>query len=282
MPVNFERLWDDNNFVVQAGILPGRPSFSGDELGPGIIYYPSDVDLGYRHAGITEPDALPRISSTGMDFLWNAGSGTEILNPRETSGRIVRVSLKPSPQLEKVLPERFFGLASAALLQDDWDALFKDSVRDDLEMIGAFVERLGFGRSETPGSFEDALLAKQDLDLKLLWSAGQYRLQGLFNRGPPLIGLAAATTATGLIDVTANTMDAAKTPVPACEVKYVKEIKKNDPAFYKSFSRFSTPTSQSLPVGNYEMWAEKSGQVATRRKIAVSGPSPQLVDLFAP
>ena len=280
---NLQSLWDDENFNVQTGVIPGRVTFSGADLGPGIIYYPDHVSLDHHLAGTIETVRSRRSPLAGLNFLWNTGSETEIFNPHEESSPFVRVALKPSPQLAAEIPPEFLGLASAALLQEDWAEPFKDSVRDDLDLIRAFIEPLSPGQAPDPESLERATLAKQDLDLKLLWSAGEYSRRGAFTLGYGTKRLASATPANGLINVTAHTVDAAKNPVQACEVRYVTVINSSNPGLYKTFSRFSTPTSESLSVGNYKMWAEKNGQMGPQRNVAVASVSTtQFVDLWAP
>jgi hypothetical protein len=204
---NLESLWDDENFIVRSGVIPGRASLSGADLEPCIVYYQVDARLTHRLGGAIEdvPSSGPRPGE--LNFLWNTGPDTEIFNPRDSSSRFVCVALKPSPQLAAELPQDFLGLASAALLQDEWAEPFKDSVRDDLDVINAFIEPLRSGHPPAPESRERAILAKQDLDLKLLWSAREYGRRGLFDRGYRTIALAAATPATGMINVIANTKD---------------------------------------------------------------------------
>src|SRR5262249_39143326 len=113
---------------------------------------------------------------------------------------------------------------------------------------------------------------------------GEYRRNGVFAQGSRGgMRLPAAAKATGLIKVTVNTIDQVKNPVQTCEVKYVTVIKKNNSAFYQSFAQFSTTTSESLVVGNYEMWTEKGGTAGPKRTIAVTSASTsQTVDLIAP
>ncbi|MFZ0758492.1 MAG: hypothetical protein WAM69_00970 [Candidatus Sulfotelmatobacter sp.] len=283
MPPHLESLWDDENFSVQSGVIPGQARFSGADLGPGIIYYPVHVNLTHRLAGTIQPIPSPHPSSGQRNFLWNTGTDTEIFNPHESSSRFVRVALKPSPQLAAELPQDFLGLASAALLQDDWAQPFKDSVRDDLDVIHAFIEPLNSGQTPGPESLERAILAKQDLDLKLLWSAREYGHRGLFTPGYRTTTLAAATPATGMINVIVYTKDRANTDVSGCVVWYVTRINHSKPGSYKSFSRFSTPTSEYLYVSNYEMWAEKGGINGTKRVVSiVSATATQSVDLLAP
>ena len=94
--------------------------------------------------------------------------------------------------------------------------------------------------------------------------------------------LAVAAT-TGTVTVKADTVDASKKQVNGCEVWYVAYLNKNNSAFYYSYSQLSTPTSEALVVGNYEMWAAKAGVIGPKRKISVSSTSgTQSVDLLAP
>jgi hypothetical protein len=283
MPQSLESLWDDENFTVQAGFIPGQARLSGTDLGPGIIYYPAHVKLTHRLGATIETVASPRPASTGLNFLWNSGPQSEIFNPHESSSRFIRVALKPSPQLAAELPKDFLGLASAALLQDDWAKPFKDSVRDDLDAIRAFIEPLRSGQTPGPESRERAILAKRDLDLKLLWSTREYGRRGVFSLGHLITALTATTPTTGLINVIVNTKDSANLAIPGCVVWYVTSINYNRPGSYKSFAQFSTPTSQQMQVSYYDMWAEKGGLNGSKRVVSIDSASPtQVVDLLAP
>jgi hypothetical protein len=280
MPASLESLWDDDNFTVQAGIIPGQVTLSGADLGTGIIYYPVQISLIHRFGGNVTSS---RATSSDLSFLWNTGFESQIFNPSEKSSRFIRVALKPSPQLAAELPQEFGGLVSAALLEDDWAKPFKDSVQEDLDAIGAFIAPLRSGETPDPESRRRAILAKQDLDLKLLWSAGEYRRRGIFKMGYRSINLAATTPATGLVNVTVHTKDGANTAVSGCVVWYVSRINHGKPGLYKSFSQFSTPTSEHLAVGNYDMWTEKGANQGSKRAISiVSASTSQTVDLLAP
>jgi hypothetical protein len=52
----------------------------------------------------------------------------------------------------------------------------------------------------------------------------------------------------------------------------------------EQFSLVSTPTTESLPVGKYTMWAEKKTQSSNKRIINVGRPykASQMVDLLVP
>ncbi len=260
MSQTLESLWDDENFVVQSGVIPGEAQriarLSGADLGAGVIYSPANIDL------------------------------TDNLGLTEFSSPFIRVALKPSAQLKSELPDDFFGLVTAALLQDEWAKPFKDSVRDDLDAIREFIEPLRFRHTPGPETIERAALAKQDLDLKLLWSTREYARLNVFTLGYSTRTLAAATPSTGLIGVSVNTLDTStpRKPVPGCEVWYVARIKSGKKAWYKSYSSYSTPTHpESLAVGNYEMWAEKGGNSGPIRRVTVvSVSTTQSVDITAP
>jgi hypothetical protein len=72
--------------------------------------------------------------------------------------------------------------------------------------------------------------------------------------------------------------------VPNCEVFYVKEIHKSIPAYYKRFSRWSTPTAEKVTIANYRMWTERGGAATAHVAITVNGSTAtgQTVDLLAP
>jgi len=55
------------------------------------------------------------------------------------------------------------------------------------------------------------------------------------------------------------------------------------PGSYQSFSNFSTPTSEHLGVGNYDMWAEKAQKKGSKHVVSIiSASTTQSVDLLAP
>src|SRR5438128_8863147 len=135
-------LLDDDYFTIQPGVLPGRSRFSGADLGPGIIYYPSDLNLDFHLAGSAASIPVRQPLPAGLSALWNAGSETVIFNHEAEPSEFVRVALKPSASLMAEIPEQFIGPAYASLLQADWDQPFKESVRNDLDIIGAIVDPL--------------------------------------------------------------------------------------------------------------------------------------------
>src|SRR5262245_23624977 len=182
MPLSRRSVWDDENFTVQVGIIAGPYSAAATDLGAGLIYYPGDVNLTHR-LGVTNIMAAPRLSPTGLHVLWSTGAAFETFTSSEGAWPFIRVELKASPRLAAEIPDDFLGLASAALLQDDWAESFKESVREDLETIRMFIEPLRTGGTPASESLERAVLAKEDLDLKLLWSAGEYRRRGVFGQG---------------------------------------------------------------------------------------------------
>lgn len=281
MTLDLESLWDDENFTIETGVLPAGPRLSGAELGAGLIYYPVTSNLHHHLAGMINIIPARQSSLADLNVLWNDGIGTELYNPEKTAAEILRVALKPSELLVNELPEGLFGVGYATLLEADWAEPFKKSVRDDLAVIGALVEPIRRGqRAIDPSIMERAILAKQDLDAKLMWSAGTLRRHDNLTLAYANTILATAAT-NGMISVSAKTMDANQNDVHGCEVKYVAVIHKNNKAFYKSFAQFSTPTSESLSVGNYQMWAEKAGQSGQRRTITVNSTT-QKVDLYAP
>src|SRR6202790_5756178 len=142
MAENLRPIWDDDHFTVETGVIPSRLRFSGADLGPGIIYYPVDANLRTSFAEKMGPAPAPRRSLSEPNVFWNAGFETEILNPEEKSYEFVRVGLKPPAPAMSEIPDDFVGIAYASLLQADWDQPFKESVRDDLDIIATFVEPL--------------------------------------------------------------------------------------------------------------------------------------------
>lgn len=280
-----EYLWDDENFAVQVGVIPGLATLSGTELGPAMIYYQGHVQATPRLRALGEAAAVPHSHSSGLRFFWNTGVQTEFFNSHDCSTRIIRVALKPPPQLAAMLPKESGDLAYSILLDNHWHENFKASVRDDFDAIREFVEPLRSSQLPDKESSDRALLAKQDLDLKLLWSTREQMRLGVFGLGyrtGPLATVAAGT-ATGFINVTVNTKDAANVAVSGCVIWYVTRITHNRPGSYLSFSKFSTPTSEPMGVGNYQMWAEKGGASGAKHIVSIiSASAAQSVDLAAP
>src|SRR2546430_426580 len=103
MPPKF--LWDDDDFTVQIGVIPGQTRLFGTDLGPGIIYCPVYATLTDRLR--TRIQIAPRPSATGLSCFWNTGAETEIFNPHDSSVQFIRVALKPSSQLAAEFPQDF-------------------------------------------------------------------------------------------------------------------------------------------------------------------------------
>ena len=49
-----ERLWNDDNFVIEKGVIEPKATLSGSDLGEGIIYCPAGASLKHRLPGIGE------------------------------------------------------------------------------------------------------------------------------------------------------------------------------------------------------------------------------------
>ena len=276
-------LWDDADFTIETGHFPGRTTLSAAEIGPGIIYYSGETNIQHRLAGQFAPFAGPRESTAKLNVLWNPGSATEIINPNMRPSEFVRVALKAPAAVAERLPEQSLGVAYAGLLEADWAQPFKKSVQDDLDIIGSFVDPLRRGQRDAALALvKRAVLAKEDLDLKLAWSAAEFGHRGVLNSASYMSFLAAAA-ATGVTKVTVNTVDAAKNSVNGCRVNYVTFINVGYPAYYYQFPRLSTPTDESLAIGRYEMWAEKNGLTGPKAQVRVTSTSSSLsVDLIAP
>jgi hypothetical protein len=281
----FESLWSDENFTVQKGVVTGKTTLSGSDLGQGIIYYPVSANLNHRIAGSIHVE-YPAIASGGLSSLWNPGLEAEIENRNDSPTDIFRVAIKYSPQLVEDLTEEQIGLATRLLLHGDWAEAFKSSVKVDLDAIRLLVPRFG---GPTREDILRAAIAKQDLELKLAWfSSETVRLGTTFyafqigslskvpGTGPP-----------GLITVTVNTKDPTTSSlVNGCVVWANLALYGHSTANAVSFPCLSTPTADSLPVAIHNMWAEKGGKQGNQRQISIirsaHSSSSQLVDLEAP
>ena len=280
---NFKALFDDDNFTIQSGVIPARARISGAGLGSRFAWcYSPSLKFAHRVLGATAEFPMRLKSSSELTCFWDTHE-IEIFNPEYASSEFISIGLKPSPQLTAEFPHQVLGPSYGVLLLDDWPEPFKRSVQEDLDVIQGFVEPFRYGT--TPG-FESrtlARLAKEDLDLKLLWSSRKYGPPGQSTLAHYANILAAAPASANCINVTVNTKDQSNNPVSGCQVSYVKSIKHGKSQFYKSFSCFSTPTSECMYAGNYDMWAEKAGASGPHRGVNVASATPnQFVDLRAP
>lgn len=276
-----QTLWDDEHFAVQSAAVARGVTIFGNDLQPGIVYYPGGVDVKYDLPEPFGAETAPLFSSGELDAVWSTDQ-LEISNHRGAPQKILNVILKTPAESGQVFSPDVLGLASVALLKGEWDEKFRASVLEDLNAIGEFAQPLWKGQTPSGDVAARAALAKQDLDLKLQWSAGEYARRSIFSAGP---STPRAASSTGLITLTVNTRDPAdpKKDVQGCTVWYVERINAANSVYYQSFSNYSSPTSESLAVGYYEIWAAKSGANGPRRTISVRSVSPtQSADVTAP
>ena len=141
MAYDSDSLWDDKDFLIEAGELPDQGVISGTNLGAGIIYSAPLIHLTHRW---TRSGAVEIASSTTTrDFvLWCTGAQSVIENPTGRSSPYIRVALKPSPALMQAIPQAILGEAYACLLYGNYAESFRRGVTEDLMAVRAFAEQI--------------------------------------------------------------------------------------------------------------------------------------------
>jgi len=286
-------VWDDENFLVQKGVLEARAKLPGVELGHGLIYYPGVQTVRHRLL----PDVVrgqPILEETRRNFryLWNPGHISEIVNEGRKPIDLVCVKLNYDPKLTGALSEDSAAAATAHLLHGRWPQAFKSALRTDLEAIGRLATPFVNDLIPSAEDILRATRAKEDLEFKLAWFAAAsielgmtsysfwspgVRILGGSSRGSPSFDPS--------VTVTVNTKSADGTrDVPGWRV-WANAYASTDPKGARPFERLSTPTTGRLDVGKYNMWAEKGelkGEILPVSVGNISAPfeSEQTVDLL--
>jgi hypothetical protein len=309
-PFDLESVWHDENFRVRKGILPADTTFSGFELGRGVIYYTGAGRVMHRLLDeATETNAVVGETGHEMRCLWNSGSLMQVMNPSHEPLRFVQIQLNYKPIVRAVsLSEDATAVAMAHLLHGQWPAPFKSSVTADVDAIESLARR--FVDPPSTSHAEDlsrAVLAKEDLEFKLAWFAaairelsrspssleagyGDHRQLLIRRFGLPFFhsGDEVRTDPPlGMVKVIVNTKDAdGPTDVSGYEVWSSYFADQDNPKRADRFPRLSTPTTRLLPVGHYAMWARRGAARGPLSPVwvgSVDAPleREQIVDLFA-
>lgn len=139
------------------------------------------------------------------------------------------------------------------LFASDLPNAFKESIGDDIQSIADLVAGSEYGKSPGQTEQDRARAGLEDLSFKSNWisSAGS-----------------GAVTPSPFVDVTARTVGQSGAVVQHCTVWYVPLAWEDDKHHWKRFDQFSSPTSQSIPVGQYKMWANHNGQDGTKSTVS--------------
>jgi len=129
----------------------------------------------------------------------------------------------------------------------DWPDTFRESVGYDVQAIAGLV--VGSEHGNHPGKTEQdrARAGLEDLSFKSNWIS--------------------SSVASPLVAVTARTVGRSGTVVQHCTVWYVPLAWADDKQHWKRFDQFSSPTSQSIPVGQYKIWANHNGQDGAKSQV---------------
>jgi hypothetical protein len=310
-------LWSNGSFTIERGLLEAKSSVSGMDLGQGMICYPTRCNVRQQVTIGTEPAEVPTYPIRGsLRYLWNPGYDTRIHNESRRPAEFFRVVYQPEPA--GTLPEHFAAAATGYLLHGERPQAFKAAVELDLRAIGELATPFTLGQEPTGDYILSAARAREDLEFKLAWfyaataaaaslenplfvpaKAELYRaylpsspfkfmpFRSLFDG--LLSGVTATGESSGLIKVTVNTKGVGgTTAIPGCEVCYNPYARGDSRNSWTScFNQLSTPTTDSLAIGIYSMWAERvQGKGPTRKvevgKIDAPFESSQTVDLLAP
>jgi hypothetical protein len=212
---------------------------------------------------------------------------------------LLRVNLKFQSNALKALPKTTLTAAISLLMNGEWWDPFKKSMEVDLEAIGNLVFALNRNVQPTDDQVLCAKAAQADIEFKLRWIVKSFEKQGqplhllhtfawYGDKEPDtrlLVGNRAEPPFDGSVRVTVNTKDQEGTQdVAGCEVWWNFSGYGDTEKYAERFDRLSTPTAQTLPVGEHNMWTKKKGIRGERSKIGVglAGETEQTVDLFAP
>lgn len=146
------------------------------------------------------------------------------------------------------------GRIDRKLFSPDLPGVFSESVGDDIKSIAGLVDKNEPGKSISQKDQDQARAGLGDLMLKNSWvsSSGQ-----------------GGTTPSPFVSVKANTIDHSGAVVQHCEVWYVPLAWEDDKQHWKRFDRFSSPSTQLIPVGLYRMWAKNhNGQDGTKTTVS--------------
>ena len=138
------------------------------------------------------------------------------------------------------------------LFNADLPRQFAESVDDDVLSIAELVDRGGRGKSPSPRELERARAGRRDLQFKSQWFSSSE--QGAVSTNP-------------FVSVVARTVGRSGAIVQNCLVWYVPIAWEDDKQHWKRFDRFSSPTTQSIPVGQYKIWANHNGQDGTKTTV---------------
>ncbi|MGB7283342.1 MAG: hypothetical protein WBE13_13850 [Candidatus Acidiferrum sp.] len=138
------------------------------------------------------------------------------------------------------------------LFAPDLPDAFEESVGYDIQSIADLVAVSEYGKSPSKTEQNRARAGLEDLSFKSNWFSSS---GGGVASPSPLVG------------VTARTIGRSGTVVQHCTVWYVPLAWEDDKQHWKRFDQFSSPTSQSIPVGQYKMWANHNGQDGTKSTV---------------
>jgi hypothetical protein len=299
----FKPLWNDEDFIVQKGVLQANATVPGAELGDGVIYYPKSQHGTQQLTGVGDTEQF-NLGESYRSYLCigNSGRNVAIANGSTRSANVFRVELHYDASLlgEFSQSETPAATATAHLLSGEWSDAFKSSVKVDLRAIGMLAEPFGSHtlRSVLPATLllrrKDILRAKrakEDLEHKLAWlNAATREYRSSFNLllgtggesrefgassynillGASGIGRGSTTLPPdGSIEVKVNTKSPKGGFVSDYEVWTNAYGNEGDEREAESFPKLSTPTTKYLSVGKYSMWSKKDGAVRGSRVVTI-------------
>lgn len=214
--------------------------------------------------GHSEASTLPR-------EVWEVSSprlGSERYYWAESARRNQLTAVGPSESGFLIVPKTTKPL-SRKIFASDLPDVFRQSVGLDIQSIASLVAESESGKR--PGQIQQdrARAGLEDLSFKSDWFSSNG---------------ANSARLSPLVDVVARTLGRTGVVVQHCTVWYVALAWADDKSHWMRFNQFSSPTSQSIPVGLYEMWANHDGRDGTKSKVGVGDDlEPRKhVDLDAP
>jgi hypothetical protein len=298
-----QQLWSQDPFSVSKVVLESRNSLTGAELGEGVIYLRSPRQLiqqisAAEITGQGTPEIVhPSPSGPRPRYIWNPGEMVDLVNVGRTPIDLLHVGFSDRSARQEI-PLRDFSLFVSYFLNGDWHDDFKESVRDDIQLIGGLARRLASGQPPTKTQIDKARYAREDLEFKVRWFLRASR-RSPRPRGPAVahsyafdmgsaFGLLTGKEKTpdeqnGLIGVTVHTRTSAGGEDPNWRVHADPRAHQGESGWRKTFVRLSTPTTRYLPVCRYWLWAEKelekikSGGIVI--EVGIDDDKPLIVDL---
>jgi hypothetical protein len=266
----WQQEWQDQSFrVIRASLQPGT-RIEAPRFSEGVLHCSEDFHI--KHTNMLGKAVYIRTPQIGMprQMYWASGDASFIENLSESPLEAIYVELK-RPAISAGVPAEVGAAISPHIFSSDWPEDFQNALTDDLEGIGLLAKRIAAGLPPSRDEILRAARAKEDFEFKRAWIAEVALRLGFFwdFRG----GLGTTVRPPDPhVTVTVNTKDNYGTDQSGWEVWYLPYAwagTRDQEVQEKPFNQLSTPTSNVLTVGRYEMWARKGTSKSNPRPVNV-------------